>query len=173
MSIDLALLILRVAVGGLMFAHGAQKLFGWFGGRGLTGTYGMMQKLRLRPAKLWAWMAILSEVGGGLLFVLGLLNPLGSLGLIATMLIAIILVTWPRFWGAQGGFEYNLLFIVPAVVEAISGPGHYSLDALLGLALPAPASFLIGLLLVAIGVGVALATRLPAENASSAQPAHN
>jgi putative oxidoreductase len=161
MSIDLALLILRVSFGGLMLAHGTQKLFGWFGGSGLDGTRAMIQSQRMRPVWMWMWMAILSEVGGGLSFALGFLNPLGVLGIIAAMCMAMILVTWPRFWGTQNGIEYNLLFIIPAVVEGIAGPGRYSLDAILGVVLPAPASFLIGLLLVAIGLGVALATRLP------------
>jgi len=166
MSIDLALLILRITIGGLIFAHGTQKLFGWFGGRGLAGTHAMIQRQRLRPTWLWMWLAIFSEAGGGLLFALGLLSPLGALGIIAAMLMAMILVTWPRFWGSQNGIEYNLLFVIPAIVEAVSGPGRYSLDALMGLMLPAPASFLVGLLLVLIGIGFALATRLPATSVS-------
>jgi putative oxidoreductase len=163
MSVDLALRILRVAIGGLLCAHGTQKLFGWFGGGGLTGTRSMIQSQRMRPVWVWMWMAIFSEAGGGLFFALGLLNPLGSLGMIAAMGMAMFLVTWPRFWGYQNGIENNLLFLIPAVAVAIAGPGRYSLDAVLGLALPAPASFIIGLLLVAIGMGVALATRLPAS----------
>ncbi len=161
MSLDLALLILRVAVGGLLCAHGTQKLLGWFGGDGLAGTHAMIQNQRMHPVWLWMWMAIFSEAGGGLFFALGLLNPLGSLGIIAAMCMAMILVTWPRFWGWQNGIEYNLLFLIPAVVVAIAGPGHYSLDTILGVVFPVPASFFIGLLLVAIGLGVALATRLP------------
>lgn len=171
MALDFALLLLRVCIGGFMCAHGSQKLFGWFGGRGLSGTLMMMQKQRLRPARFWMWMAILTEVGGGLLFVLGLLDPLGALGLIAAMLMAMVLVTWPRFWGSQGGIEYNLLFIIPALVEALAGPGRYSLDSVLGLALPEPLSFLVGLLLVVVGVVVAVMRREPvaSETASPAR----
>ncbi len=173
MAFNIGLLILRVTIGLFMCGHGTQKLFGWFGGRGMQGTFGMMSKMRLRPAYLWAWMAVLTEVGGGLLFVLGLLNPLGSLGLIAAMLMAMATVTWPRFWGSQGGIEYNLLFIIPALVEVFTGPGQYALDSALGFALPEPVSFLVGLLLVVIGVAVALSTRqsVPTPTEAIAPPA--
>lgn len=167
MALSIGLLILRLATGLLMFGHGAQKLFGWFGGRGIQGTIGMMNKLHLRPAPVWAWLAALTETVGGLLFALGLLDPLGSLGIIAAMLMAMITVTWPRFWGSQGGLEYNLLFVIPAVVEVFTGAGTYSLDHLLGIALPEPVSFLVGLLLVIIGIGVALFTRQSEQAAAT------
>src|SRR6266511_1067257 len=90
MSTDLALLGLRLVVGGLLFGHGAQKLFGWFGGPGLAGTIAYMgAQFRLRPAALWATIAALSEFGGGLLLAVGLLSPLGSVAIIAAMLTAI------------------------------------------------------------------------------------
>ncbi len=164
MSIDLALLILRVGIGGLVLAHGTQKLFGWFGGGGLAGTHTMIQSLRLRPAWLWMWIAIFSEVGGGLSFALGLLNPLGALLIFAVMVMSMMLVSWPRFWGWQNGIEYNQLFMIPAIAVAISGPGHFSLDVALGLSLPVPLTFIIGMVLMKIGLVVALVTRLPASN---------
>ena len=163
MSIDLALLILRVGIGGLVLAHGTQKLFGWFGGGGLAGTHTMIQGLRLRPAWLWTWIAILSEVGGGLSFALGFLNPLGALLIFAVMVMSMILVSWPRFWGWQNGIEYNQLFMIPAIAVAISGSGHFSLDVALGLSLPVPLTFIIGMVLMKIGLVVALVTRLPAS----------
>ena len=179
MSIDLALLMLRVGIGGLVVAHGTQKLFGWFGGAGLAGTHTMIQGLRLRPAWLWMWIAIVSEVGGGLSFALGLLNPLGALGIFAVMLMSLILVSWPRFWGWQNGIEYNQLFMIPAIAVAISGPGHFSLDVALGLSLPAPLTLIIGMVLMKIGLVVALVTRLPAskrtapvDRALPTQPVH-
>ena len=163
MSIDLALLMLRVGIGGLMVAHGTQKLFGWFGGSGLAGTYTMMQDLGLRPAWLWMWMAIMSEVGGGLFFALGLLNPLGALGIFSAMVMTMILVSWPRFWAWQNGIEYNQLFMIPAIAVALSGPGHFSLDVVLGLSLPFPLTLIIGMVLMKIGLALALVTRLPAS----------
>ena len=87
---NLATLILRLVLGGLMAGHGAQKLFGSFGGPGLEGTSGFMEMLGLKPGKPWAWLAALSEVGGGVLTVLGLLNPLGPIGVIGSMSMATI-----------------------------------------------------------------------------------
>src|SRR5438034_6837554 len=99
MSYDLGILLLRLVVGLLMFGHGSQKLFGWFGGYGFNGTRAFMAgQLRLRPATFWTAMAGLSEAGGGLLLALGLLNPIGSLGVIAAMLMAIALVHWGHLW---------------------------------------------------------------------------
>lgn len=168
MSYDVGMLVLRLVVGGLMFGHGAQKLFGWFGGPGLDGTAAFFEgHLRLRPAKVWAGLAGLSEAGGGLLLVLGLLDPLGSLAIIAAMLTAAFLAHWPRLWITDNGVEYNLVLIAAALTVAIAGPGAYSLDAALGLALPAPASLLIGLVLVLVGVAVPLATRAPMASDAS------
>jgi putative oxidoreductase len=162
MSSDLGLLVLRLVVGVLMMGHGAQKLFGWFGGYGLAGVSGYFgSQLRLRPARAWALLAGLSEAVGGLFLALGLLNPLGSLAIIAAMLVAIILVHWPRVWNSDNGSEYLVVLAAVALAVAIAGPGAYSLDAALGLTLPAPASLLIGLVLVALGIATALATRAP------------
>ena len=164
MSYDVAVLVLRLVVGGLMFGHGAQKLFGWFGGYGLAGTGSFFGgQLRLRPAAFWTVLAGLSEAGGGLLLATGLLSPLGSLGIIAAMLMAVILVHWPRLWASDNGIEYQLVLLAAVTAVALAGPGAYSLDALLGIALPAPGTFLIGLVLVLAGVAAALATRGPAE----------
>jgi putative oxidoreductase len=86
--LDLALLLLRLALGSLLAGHGAQKLFGWFDGYGVAGTAGYMESLGLRPGRRWAIAAGLSEFGGGLLTLLGFLNPLGPLGVIGAMLMA-------------------------------------------------------------------------------------
>jgi putative oxidoreductase len=163
MSYDVGMLVLRLVVGGIMIGHGAQKLFGWFGGYGLAGTSGFFAaQLRLRPATFWTVVAGLTEAGSGLLLATGLLNPLGSLGIVAVMLMAVILAHWPRFWVTDNGIEYHLVLIAAAVAVALAGPGVYSLDAVLGIVLPAPAAFLGGLVLVLAGVVVALATRAPA-----------
>ncbi len=159
---DFGILLLRLVVGGLMAGHGAQKLFGWFGGHGLARTSAFFGgQPRLRPAKLWTVLAGLSEAGGGLLLALGLLDPLGSLAIIASMLMAIVLVHWPRFWVTDNGIEYSLVLIAAALAAAIGGPGSYSLDAALGISLPAPATFLVGLALVLVGIVIALVTRAP------------
>lgn len=170
MSIDVALLVLRSIVGGVVAGHGAQKLFGWFGGYGFVATSGFMGgQLRLRPAIFWTALAGLSEFGGGLLLGVGFLSPLGSLGIIAAMVTATVLAHWWHFWASDNGFEYPLVLLTAAAVVAISGPGLYSLDAVLGIALPAPWTFLAGLVAVAGGVVTALATRAHAAPAVVAE----
>lgn len=133
---DAALLILRVAIGLLVAGHGAQKLFGWFGGHGISGTAAWLGSLGFRPAKRWAWLAGLTEFGGGLLLAIGLFSPLGSLGIAASMLTAIIRVHWPKVWVTSGGMELPLTNLAVAAAVGIAGPGAVSLDAVLGTALP-------------------------------------
>lgn len=108
MSVDTALLVLRVIVGLLLAGHGAQKLFGWFGGFGVRGVAGWLTSMGLQPATGWAVLAGASEFGGGLLLALGLLSPLGSLGAFAAMLTAIALTHWPRVWASENGMELPL-----------------------------------------------------------------
>src|ERR1700738_451863 len=109
---DAALLILRLALGLAMAAHGAQKMLGWFGGPGMTGTTGFMRGLRFRPAGAWALGAVVTEVGGGLLLAAGLLNPLGALAIGAAMLVATFAAHWGKgFFGQRGGFEVPFLYL--------------------------------------------------------------
>ena len=172
---DLGLLLVRLVVGGLLAGHGAQKLLGWFGGDGWSGTRDFFGGyLRLRPAGLWTALAIAAELGGGLLFALGLLNPIGTLGIIAAMLMALILAHWPRFWVTENGIEYPLVLLTVALAVALPGPGAYSLDAALGLTLPAPATLLGGLTAVLVGAVAALATRTrPVAEAGQASQVSN
>ena len=166
MLADLGVLVLRLVVGLLLFGHGAQKLFGWFGGYGLKGTAGWLASLGLQPASFWAFMAGLSEAGGGALLALGLLSPLGSLGIIASMLTAIAKVHWSKgIWVSNGGVEYPLTNLAAALALALIGPGAYSLDAALGIALPQPITLLGGLILVLIGFAVAMSG--PSRQASA------
>src|SRR5918992_2934305 len=90
--LDLGLLILRLAVGLVLAAHGAQKLFGWFGGPRLSGTARFFGSLGLRPAGAWALITALAEAAGGLLTALGLLGPVGPALLAGVMLVAAVLV---------------------------------------------------------------------------------
>src|SRR5690348_15051589 len=94
MSFDVGLLVLRVLIGLVLAAHGVQKLFGWWSGPGLKGFTGWMAAMGLKPAAIWGIMGALSEFGGGLLLALGLLSPVGSLGIIGAMLMAIGLGHW-------------------------------------------------------------------------------
>ena len=134
---NLAALILRVALGGLMAGHGAQKLFGSFGGPGMEGTSGFMEMLGLKPGKPWAAMAGLSEFGGGVLTLLGLLNPVGPIGVIGSMAMATTKAHWGKpIWVTEGGAELPVTNIAAATALIVGGPGKYSLDRALGLRLP-------------------------------------
>jgi putative oxidoreductase len=131
-------LIVRLAQGSLMAGHGAQKLFGSFGGPGLEGTSGFMEMLGMRPGRPWAYLAGLSEFGGGLLTALGLLNPLGPLGVIASMSMATRKAHWGKpIWVTEGGAELPLLNIAISTALMIREPDRYSLDRILGIRLPA------------------------------------
>ena len=123
MSIDVALLVLRVLVGGLFIGHGAQKLFGWFGGHGLKGFAGWLESTGLRPGWLWGFVGATSEFGGGLLLLLGLLNPLGPLAIVASMLMAIFKMHWSKgLWSTNGGYEYPLVLALFSAVVGLVGP---------------------------------------------------
>jgi putative oxidoreductase len=160
--VALGLLILRVVVGLIVAAHGFQKLFGWWGGPGMSGWVGAMNRMRIRPAVPWAWMSVLAEVFGGLGLAVGLLTPLPSLAIAASMLVAIALVHWPRgFWSTKGGYEFNLSILAGITAIALAGPGAYSLDALLHIQLPEPVTLIVGTVITLAGVGVALGTRGP------------
>ncbi len=164
MSVDLGLLIIRLVVGLVIVAHGAQKLFGWFGGKGLAGTQGMMAHLHLEPAWLWGFVSAINEFGGGVLTALGLLMPLGPLMILANMLTAMTLVHWKNgFWNDKRGIEYTLVLASVALGLGIAGAGAYALDAYLPYTLPQPVTFIIGLVVVLIGVGVTnlLSHRVP------------
>ena len=169
MQLDLGLLLLRLVVGALLVGHGAQKLFGWFGGPGLAAATGLFGgHLRLRPALFWAVVGSLTEIGGGLLLAAGLLWPLGPVAIVAAMLMALT-VHWPRFWAQDGGIEFPLVLLVVALAFGLTGPGLYSLDAAVQVHLPEPMSLVAGLIAAVLGVGLALATRTPAA-APAQQP---
>ena len=119
----------------------------------MKGTIGWMGKMGLRPAWFWGFMVALCEFGGGALMTLGLLSPLGSLGIIAAMLVAIVEVHWPKgFWNSNGGIEFPLVNLAAALALGLLGAGSYCLDAALGISLPEPISLTGGLVLVILGV---------------------
>jgi len=128
MMMDLGLLIVRLVVGLLFAAHGCQKLFGWFGGYGLKGTGGWFESIGMKPGVTMALLAGLAELVGGALLATGVLLPLGALGIILSMLIAIIKVHGKNgLWATSGGFEYNLVLIAVALGLWLTGPGAYVL----------------------------------------------
>lgn len=158
--IDLALLMLRVAFGGLMAGHGSQKLFGWFGGSGFKGTAGWMESLGLKPGQPWAAAAAASEFGGGVLMLLGFLNPIGPLGATASMSMATLKVHGGKpIWVTSGGAELPVTNIAIAAALMAAGPGKYSLDNVLGTELPRWV-VIPGLALVAGGVALGMREEL-------------
>jgi putative oxidoreductase len=146
---DAAVLLVRVVFGSLMAAHGAQKLFGWFGGYGIAGTGGFLESLGFKPGRFFAAAAGFSEFVGGALLALGLLGPLGPAMILAVMVVAMATVHWQHgVFATKDGIELPLLYAVAAAGLALSGFGAYSLDGLLGLSWPAAVSW------TAIGLGV-------------------
>jgi putative oxidoreductase len=126
------LLLLRLVAGGTMFAHGSQKLFGWFGGGGLRGTGGFFGNLGFRVPLLMALLAGLGETGG-LALAAGFLTPLAAFGIVAVMVTAIGVVHWSKgFFNGNGGFEFNLLLLTVALAITGTGPGRFSLDRAFG-----------------------------------------
>ena len=136
-SNDLTLTLVRLVLGVVFFAHGAQKMLGWFGGYGFHGTMGFFTQQMGIPAPL-AFLAICAEFFGGLGLILGLLARIAALGIITNMLVAIVTVhTANGFfmnWSGQQkgeGFEYHLLAITLALIVVIKGSGALSVDRML------------------------------------------
>jgi putative oxidoreductase len=130
--VSLGLLIIRVVLGLTFVGHGAQKLFGWFGGHGIKGTGGFFESIGVKPGKVMALLAGLSELVGGALFAVGLLTPLAALLITGTMVVAIATVHGKNgYWVTENGFEYNLLIIVVVIGVALIGAGQYSFDAII------------------------------------------
>ena len=137
MESSLALLIVRVVVGLLMIGHGSQKMFGWFGGAGFVKTQGFLKTAGFKPAAFWTLVGSLGELGGGVLFLFGLLTPLGAVAIFASMLMAVLKFHWKAgLWAQKGGYEYPLVLALIALAIGMVGGGNYSLDALIGFALP-------------------------------------
>ncbi|MEM1502513.1 DoxX family protein [Domibacillus sp. 8LH] len=129
MAADLGLLIIRLVIGLTFVGHGAQKLFGWFGGTGITGTGSWLESIGIKEgAKVWATLAGLFEFIGGLLFAAGFLTWLGAIMIVIVMIDAIFAVHGKNgYWMTNGGFEYNLVLIATAMGVALIGPGEYAL----------------------------------------------
>ena len=131
---SVGLLILRVVVGLLLFGHGAQKLFGWYGGHGLAGTGGFFESLGFRPGRPHAAIAGMSEAAGGLLLACGLVTPFAAAMVIGVMLVATISVHLHNgVWANDGGYELPLTNAAAAFCLAFTGGGAWSLDRVIGI----------------------------------------
>jgi len=169
---DIGLFALHVIPGALFMGHGAQKLFGVFGGHGIDGTGGFFESLGLKPGRLHARAAGSAEFFGGLLLALGLLVPLAAAVLIATMLTASLTAHRGKgVWAQDGGYELPLVYATIAFGLAAVGAGDISLDNALGLDL-AGSEWALGALGAGLlgGLGAVGSGRLTHESGSRAHP---
>jgi putative oxidoreductase len=126
--------LFRVAVGGIFAAHGGQKTFGWFGGEGFEGAVAEMEHFGLRPARPMAAAACAGELGGAVLMMLGVAQPVACTLGCSTMLTAIWSACLPNgFFSRDGGYEYPALLAGSTILLAAEGPGPLSVDRLLGI----------------------------------------
>lgn len=166
-----AFLMLRLTLGSLLAGHGAQKLFGWFGGHGLEATTKMLDSQGFRPARPWALLAGGGEFGGGVLTILGFLSPLGPLGVMGSMTMAAAKFHAGKpIWNTQGGPELPLTYLAMATALGVAGPGRYSLDKALGTCLPRWL-FIPGLAGTAAVVGYGMYTSKQQQQADQEQAA--
>jgi putative oxidoreductase len=125
------ILLIRLALGAIMFAHGAQKVFGWWGGSGLSQwTNQPAPFLEMRPSWLWMGAAAVSELVGGAMVIIGLYTRIGAFLICCVMLTAILAVHWKSgFFITAGGFEYPLALFGMAAALLIHGGGSASIDS--------------------------------------------
>ncbi len=120
---------IRIGAGVIFMAHGAQKLFGWFGGYGLEATGQWMASIGLQPGFAMALLAGLAEFIGGLFLILGLLTRPTSFVLAMTMVVAIFSVHFEHgFFMSNNGYEFALALLVVSISLLLRGAGHVSLD---------------------------------------------
>ncbi|HVD52301.1 MAG TPA: DoxX family protein [Candidatus Udaeobacter sp.] len=161
---DLALALVRVVVGLVIAAHGAQKVLGVWGGPGLAGWTQGVTRMGMRAPVFWAWVSSFSELAGGIAFAFGFLLPVVAAALTIQMGVAIERAHWGKgFWNSKGGIEFPFTLGAVAAINGIADPGAYSLDRALGL--PAMG---VGVYLVVLVVGTVayvLSSRASAERA--------
>ncbi|MFI7007142.1 DoxX family protein [Streptomyces sp. NPDC050145] len=165
--VDLGLLALRLGTGGVLAAHGAQKLLGWFGGGGLSGTAAAMESMGYSPPKASALAAGLGEAGGGALLALGLATPVAGAAAAGTMAGAAAVHAPNGFFAMGGGYEYPAFLGFVAAGLAVTGPGRYSLDRAFAGVLDRP--WMVPAALV--GAGAAALAVVGSRNKRVAEPA--
>ena len=160
MSTDLALLVLRIILGYSLFAHGTQKLFGWFGGSSVDPKVSFGRR-GFRPLLFWIFAASWTETISGILVLVGLLGPFGPAGVMASMLVVCFTSWQGGLWNKNQATELALAYLAAGSALLLAGLGAYSFDAAVGLRLPPEASWLAFAAAVG-GVAVALIGRSPA-----------
>jgi len=129
---SLALPILRAGLGLILIAHGCQKLFGMFGGMGLSGNAALFDRLGYHPGMFWGTLVGCTEVFGGGLLVIGLFTRPAALSIVIFMIFSIHFTSAKGFFWLQGGMEYSILILLVALAFLIRGGGEYSVDKSLG-----------------------------------------
>ena len=129
---DAARLLLRLGVGGVMAAHGSQKLFGWFGGGGIDGTAGYFESIGFRPGRPAALAAGITETAGGAMLAAGLATPSTGAATASTMVVAAVTHAPGGFFAMKGGYEYPAVLGLASGALALAGAGKLSLDELFG-----------------------------------------
>ncbi len=133
-ALDIGLLLLRFTLGAIFFAHGAQKVLGWYGGHGLKGTSGFFKQAMGIPVPL-SYLASFTEFLGGIAVILGVFTQVAALGLATTMLVAMVMVhrkngfwmNWSSVANKGEGIEYNLALIAMALLLVFAGPGQFAI----------------------------------------------
>jgi len=129
---DEAMLVLRGVVGWVMFFHGTEKLFGWWGGEGIDGAADFFGRQGFRPPRLMAIVAGTTETAAGCLLAVGLLSPLACLMLIGTLVNVVALHLRNGLSRKRNGYEYELVLLAAAVAVLLAGPGVWSVDEAVG-----------------------------------------
>jgi putative oxidoreductase len=169
---DFGILSLRLVCGGLIAGHGAQKLFGWFGGQGPQGTGGWLESMGFKPGDRWAVLAGLGEFGGGTLTALGLLHPIGPVTTLGPMLVATFKAHAGKpIWVTSGGAELPVVNMTVALSLICMGAGRFSLDRMMPAVAVLSAAGVVAGTLVAISNPPELALeRSAAQSAQQVEP---
>ncbi|HYX10477.1 MAG TPA: DoxX family protein [Candidatus Acidoferrum sp.] len=163
---DLGLFVLRVVVGLIFAAHGAQKAFGWWSGPGPQRWRDAIGRMRFQPVGLWAPLSMGVELVAGVLVALGFLTSLAAAVLIGQAIVIIVVAHWRNgFWDTNHGYEFPLVLAAALVALALIGPGPASIDGLAGIVFTDAIRFALVLLGIAGGVGAIVFGRAAEEAA--------
>jgi putative oxidoreductase len=161
---DLGLLLIRLALGLTFAVHGAQKVFGWWGGPGPQGWHGAMERMGFAPAPVFAWTSMLIELVGGLFVAIGFLTPIAAAALVAQSIVIVARAHWSKgFFNTQGGYEFPLALGLIALALVFLAAGRASLDAALGLAWSTEVRVILAVVGIAGGLLALAVPRLAAQ----------
>lgn len=167
---DLGLLVLRAGTGAVLAAHGAQKLFGWFGGGGVEGTGKAMEAMGFSPGRQSAIAAGLGEAGGGALLALGLATPAAGAAAAGAMAGAVSVHAPAGFFAQGGGYEYPAFLGFTAAAIGVAGAGRYSLDHVTGHVLDRPWVVAVAFLGTALAAAAVVGRRAQGRAAPEPDP---